>query len=74
MREKVMTLGDAVQVLPGHGPETTIGRERSDQPVSIRVASDFAPSAPSVSQMPDVIFELHLGANRRWSAGATAPC
>jgi glyoxylase-like metal-dependent hydrolase (beta-lactamase superfamily II) len=25
-----MSLPDGVQVLPGHGPESTIGRERSD--------------------------------------------
>lgn len=32
MREQVMTLDDDVQVLPGHGPETTIGRERATNP------------------------------------------
>jgi glyoxylase-like metal-dependent hydrolase (beta-lactamase superfamily II) len=32
MREKVMTLDDGVRVLPGHGPETTIGRERATNP------------------------------------------
>jgi glyoxylase-like metal-dependent hydrolase (beta-lactamase superfamily II) len=32
MREHVMTLGDEVRVLPGHGPETTIGRERLTNP------------------------------------------
>ncbi|HUF15916.1 MAG TPA: MBL fold metallo-hydrolase [Acidimicrobiia bacterium] len=32
MREQVMTLGDGVTVLPGHGPETTIGRERRTNP------------------------------------------
>lgn len=32
MRTKVMNLDDAVQVLPGHGPETTIGRERATNP------------------------------------------
>lgn len=32
MRDKVMTLDDGVRVLPGHGPETTIGRERSTNP------------------------------------------
>ncbi len=32
MREQVMTLDDEVRVLPGHGPETTIGRERSTNP------------------------------------------
>ena len=32
MRDRVMTLDDEVQVLPGHGPETTIGRERATNP------------------------------------------
>ncbi len=32
MRRKVMTLDDATRVLPGHGPETTIGHERATNP------------------------------------------
>jgi hydroxyacylglutathione hydrolase len=32
MRDQVMTLDDDVLVLPGHGPETTIGRERAMNP------------------------------------------
>jgi hydroxyacylglutathione hydrolase len=32
MRGQVMTLDDDVRVLPGHGPETTIGQERSMNP------------------------------------------
>ncbi|HEU4318833.1 MAG TPA: MBL fold metallo-hydrolase [Acidimicrobiia bacterium] len=32
MRDQVMTLDDDVDVLPGHGPETTIGRERRTNP------------------------------------------
>lgn len=32
MRDQVMTLADDVDVLPGHGPETTIGRERATNP------------------------------------------
>ena len=32
MRDRVMTLPDDVRVLPGHGPETTIGRERLTNP------------------------------------------
>jgi glyoxylase-like metal-dependent hydrolase (beta-lactamase superfamily II) len=32
MRDRVMTLEDEVAVLPGHGPETTIGRERKTNP------------------------------------------
>ncbi len=32
IRKKLMTLPDGVVVLPGHGPETTIGRERRMNP------------------------------------------
>lgn len=32
IREKLLTLGDDVKVLPGHGPVTTIGRERKTNP------------------------------------------
>lgn len=32
MAERVMDLDDEVRVLPGHGPETTIGRERRTNP------------------------------------------
>ncbi|MGH8915798.1 MAG: MBL fold metallo-hydrolase [Acidimicrobiia bacterium] len=32
MAEKVMSLPDEIRVLPGHGPETTIGKERATNP------------------------------------------
>jgi hydroxyacylglutathione hydrolase len=32
MRDRVMVLDDQTRVLPGHGPETTIGRERRTNP------------------------------------------
>jgi glyoxylase-like metal-dependent hydrolase (beta-lactamase superfamily II) len=32
MAEKVMVLPDETRVLPGHGPETTIGEERRTNP------------------------------------------
>jgi hydroxyacylglutathione hydrolase len=32
MEEKILPLADNVQVLPGHGPATTIGRERESNP------------------------------------------
>jgi glyoxylase-like metal-dependent hydrolase (beta-lactamase superfamily II) len=32
MRDRVLVLDDDVRVLPGHGPETTIGRERRTNP------------------------------------------
>ena len=32
MRDRIMPLPDDARVLPGHGPETTIGRERATNP------------------------------------------
>lgn len=32
MRDRVMTLPDDTRVLPGHGPETTVGQERNANP------------------------------------------
>lgn len=32
LRERILTLPDEVRVLPGHGPETTIGFERAHNP------------------------------------------
>ena len=32
MRSKIMPLDDDIRVLPGHGPETTIGFERRSNP------------------------------------------
>jgi len=32
IRERLFPLGDALRVLPGHGPETTIGHERRTNP------------------------------------------
>lgn len=32
IREKLLTLPDSVHVLPGHGPPTTVGRERAANP------------------------------------------
>jgi glyoxylase-like metal-dependent hydrolase (beta-lactamase superfamily II) len=32
LRDKLLTRDDAAHVLPGHGPATTIGRERASNP------------------------------------------
>ena len=32
IKEKLFTLGDEVRVMPGHGPETSIGYEKSNNP------------------------------------------
>jgi glyoxylase-like metal-dependent hydrolase (beta-lactamase superfamily II) len=36
LHETVMTLPDTTVVLPGHGPETTIGEERSSNPFLVK--------------------------------------
>jgi glyoxylase-like metal-dependent hydrolase (beta-lactamase superfamily II) len=38
LRDKILTLDDEVVVLPGHGPATTIGRERRRNPYLLEVA------------------------------------
>ncbi|MER5264312.1 MBL fold metallo-hydrolase [Actinosynnema sp. NPDC002837] len=46
LRTKVLTLADDTVVLPGHGPTTTIGRERVSNPFLLELASPGAPAAP----------------------------
>ncbi|MFZ0626616.1 MAG: MBL fold metallo-hydrolase [Acidimicrobiia bacterium] len=50
MRDRVMTLADEVRVLPGHGPETTIGRERSMNPFRAEWEADPQGSVPDSSR------------------------
>ncbi len=38
LRDKILPLDDATVVLPGHGPATTIGRERRTNPYLLEVA------------------------------------
>jgi len=45
LRTKVLTLQDDTVVLPGHGPTTTIGRERVGNPFLLELG-DEAPAAP----------------------------
>ncbi len=40
LREKVLPLDDAVVVLPGHGPATTIGAERRTNPFLLEVGQE----------------------------------
>jgi glyoxylase-like metal-dependent hydrolase (beta-lactamase superfamily II) len=42
LRDKVLTLADDIVVLPGHGDQTTIGRERATNPFLLDVAADGA--------------------------------
>jgi hydroxyacylglutathione hydrolase len=37
MAEKILPLADAVRVLPGHGPSTTIGHERRTNPFLVKL-------------------------------------
>jgi hydroxyacylglutathione hydrolase len=46
---KILPLGDQVVVLPGHGPETTIGRERATNPFLQHLATS-SPDAPAPRQ------------------------
>jgi hydroxyacylglutathione hydrolase len=43
LREKILPLADETVVLPGHGPATTIGRERASNPF-LREASPASPT------------------------------
>jgi glyoxylase-like metal-dependent hydrolase (beta-lactamase superfamily II) len=38
LRAKLLTLDDDTVVLPGHGPSTTIGRERAANPFLLELA------------------------------------
>ena len=40
LREKVLTLADDIAVLPGHGEQTSIGRERATNPFLLELAAD----------------------------------
>ncbi len=44
LRDKVLTLPDETIVLPGHGPQTTIGRERASNPYLREAAAYEAPN------------------------------
>lgn len=44
LREKVLTLADDVAVLPGHGEQTSIGRERASNPFLLDLAGDTGES------------------------------
>jgi glyoxylase-like metal-dependent hydrolase (beta-lactamase superfamily II) len=46
LRDKVLVLADDTVVLPGHGPTTTIGRERATNPFLQGLGDVSAPAAP----------------------------
>jgi hydroxyacylglutathione hydrolase len=41
MADKILPMGDDVQVLPGHGPVTTVGRERRTNPFLLELQQDL---------------------------------
>ncbi len=42
IRDQVLTLPEATRLLPGHGPETTVARERASNPFLVSGRSGFA--------------------------------
>jgi glyoxylase-like metal-dependent hydrolase (beta-lactamase superfamily II) len=50
LRDKVLPLADETLVLPGHGPSTTIGRERSTNPYLRRLGRDVGDPSPAVPE------------------------
>ena len=47
LRDRILPLADETVVLPGHGPATTIGRERASNPFLRQVAAAKPGAAPS---------------------------
>jgi glyoxylase-like metal-dependent hydrolase (beta-lactamase superfamily II) len=50
LRRKVLTLDDAVAVLPGHGEQTSIGRERATNPFLVELTDPDAAAAARVTR------------------------
>jgi glyoxylase-like metal-dependent hydrolase (beta-lactamase superfamily II) len=46
LRDKILPMPDETVVLPGHGPRTTIGRERRGNPYLHGIADETHPTAP----------------------------
>jgi glyoxylase-like metal-dependent hydrolase (beta-lactamase superfamily II) len=51
LRRKVLTLPDDIAVLPGHGEQTSIGRERATNPFLADLVADRAGSGPGGAQV-----------------------
>jgi hydroxyacylglutathione hydrolase len=47
LREKILPLADETVVLPGHGPATTIGRERATNPFLLELRAGARPAGPT---------------------------
>ena len=46
LREKVLPLRDDIVVLPGHGEQTSVGRERATNPFLLELLDEGAPTSP----------------------------
>ena len=46
LRDKVLPLRDDIVVLPGHGEQTSIGRERATNPFLLDLLDEGAPTSP----------------------------
>ena len=53
LRSKIMTLPDDTLVLPGHGPTTTIGRERATNPFVRGAGLDLDTDAGAASRVAE---------------------
>ena len=49
----ILPLDDETVVLPGHGPQTTIGRERASNPYLLDLPDAGAADGPRRRQRPD---------------------
>jgi glyoxylase-like metal-dependent hydrolase (beta-lactamase superfamily II) len=47
LRDKILPLADETVVLPGHGPATTIGKERASNPYLYEAGKGAAPAGPN---------------------------
>lgn len=50
LRDKVLTLPDDIVVLPGHGDQTSIGRERVTNPFLLDLIDDRGETTPPISR------------------------
>lgn len=53
LRDKVLPLADDIVVLPGHGEQTSIGRERGSNPFLLDIARAGADSADDLTPAPN---------------------
>lgn len=50
LEHKILTLADDIVVLPGHGEQTSIGRERVTNPFLLELQDDSRPSTPPITR------------------------